>query len=97
MRFFTKKTFFSLNHLQSTIGVRLTGGGQTEMIDSKGAFILMNIEDRRLGLDRRQFSYSSHIPERRCGMDRRSDIDRRNDLDRRNDKDRRNGIGAEAA
>ena len=26
---------------------------------------------RRSGLDRRQFTYTAHIPERRCGRDRR--------------------------
>ena len=33
--------------------------------------------DRRSGIDRRKFSYSEHIPERRYGKDRRSGIDRR--------------------
>jgi len=32
---------------------------------------------RRLGIDRRQFSYTSHIPERRSGKERRSGNDRR--------------------
>jgi len=32
---------------------------------------------RRLGADRRQFSYDAHIPERRSGKDRRSGFDRR--------------------
>ena len=34
--------------------------------------------DRRLGGDRRQFTYYIHIPERRSGMGRRSGIDRSN-------------------
>ena len=38
---------------------------------------------RRIGIDRRRFSYSEHIPERRCGEDRRSGIDRRIGVDRR--------------
>jgi hypothetical protein len=33
--------------------------------------------NRRLGLDRRVFSYFSHIPERRGGKERRSGEDRR--------------------
>jgi hypothetical protein len=33
---------------------------------------------RRSGIDRRQFSYSEHIPERRDDKDRRSGVDRRN-------------------
>ncbi|MBW2603874.1 MAG: helix-turn-helix transcriptional regulator [Deltaproteobacteria bacterium] len=32
---------------------------------------------KRLGLDRRQFSYDKYIPERRSGKDRRSELDRR--------------------
>jgi len=31
----------------------------------------------RLGVDRRQFSYFTHIPERRSGKERRSGLDRR--------------------
>ena len=34
---------------------------------------------RRSGIDRRQFSYSIHIPEARKGSDRRQDADRRSD------------------
>ena len=36
---------------------------------------------RRLGLDRRRFSYTYHIPERRSGRDRRSIKERRGELD----------------
>jgi len=32
---------------------------------------------RRLGIERRQFSYTQHIPERRSGKDRRLGNDRR--------------------
>jgi hypothetical protein len=32
---------------------------------------------RRKKLDRRQFAYTVHIPERRCGIDRRDGKDRR--------------------
>ena len=32
---------------------------------------------RRLNIERRQFSYDTHIPERRSGNDRRSGLDRR--------------------
>ena len=32
---------------------------------------------RRSGIDRRQFSYTAHIPERRSGRERRSGFDRR--------------------
>ena len=33
---------------------------------------------RRFEIERRQFSFTIHIPERRCGKDRRCDADRRN-------------------
>jgi hypothetical protein len=32
---------------------------------------------RRLGIDRRQFTYTMHFPERRSGKERRSGLDRR--------------------
>jgi len=44
---------------------------------------------RRVGFERRHFSYSEHIPERRCGEDRRSGVDRRLGVDRRSGMDRR--------
>lgn len=47
---------------------------------------------RRSSIDRRRFSYSGHIPERRSGEDRRIDLDRRMGIDRRCDPDRRSGI-----
>ena len=39
--------------------------------------ILNDNGGRRLGDDRRIYSYNGHIPERRTGKDRRSGIDRR--------------------
>jgi len=39
--------------------------------------ILHDNGGRRSGIDRHQFSYNSHIPERRSGKDRRSGLDRR--------------------
>ncbi len=35
-------------------------------------------EDRRLGIDRRRFSYNAHIPERRSGAERRFSTENRN-------------------
>ena len=32
---------------------------------------------RRSGVERRQFSYFAHVPERRSGKDRRNGLDRR--------------------
>ena len=39
--------------------------------------ILPDNGGRRSGTDRREFSYTSHIPERRSGKERRSGLDRR--------------------
>lgn len=44
---------------------------------------------RRLGIDRRQFLYTSYIPNRRMDEDRRSGNDRRTGLDRRSIIERR--------
>ena len=33
--------------------------------------------ERRSGIERRQFSYTQHIPELRSGKDRRNGLDRR--------------------
>ena len=44
---------------------------------------------RRSGIDRRQFSYTEHIPARRSSNERRSSLDRRSKIDRRNVLDRR--------
>jgi len=41
------------------------------MTDSKEALDWMTKTDRRSGRERRQFSYTVYIPERRCGTDRR--------------------------
>ena len=43
----------------------------------------------RSGIDRRQFSYSYHIPERRSGKDRRRGFDRRYGFSRRSGMERR--------
>jgi len=50
---------------------------------------------RRSGIERRRFQYTSHIPERRSGLDRRSGIDRRT-LERRQGADRRAGFVSSA-
>lgn len=38
---------------------------------------IMDNGGRRTGVDRRRYSYSGHIPERRIGADRRTQQDRR--------------------
>jgi hypothetical protein len=58
-------------------------------------FFLSDRGGRRLGIDRRSFSYTLHIPERRSGRERRSRKDRRGELDhsmifkRRKEEERR--------
>ncbi len=42
--------------------------------------------------ERRRFSYTSHIPERRSQRDRRTGMDRRSGLERRSGIDRRSGV-----
>ncbi len=54
--------------------------------EKKVVFSLSTCPDRRSGVERRQFSYDSYIPERRCGQDRRSSLDSRSDFDRRKSK-----------
>lgn len=44
---------------------------------------------RRSGVDRRQYSYSSHIPERRSDEDRRDGEDRRENINKKKEKERR--------
>ena len=41
------------------------------------ASFIRNNGGKRLGLDRREYSYDMHIPECRSGNDRRSELDRR--------------------
>jgi DNA-binding XRE family transcriptional regulator len=59
-----RKIITALEHLNS---------GENKVITS----FLRDNGSRRLGLDRRQFSYDKHIPERRSGNDRRSGLERR--------------------
>ena len=57
-----------------------------------GDFADVNPKDnggRRSGIDRRHFSYSTHIPERRERPERRSGLDRRICADRRSGIERR--------
>ena len=68
--------------------------GRKEWYDVNTTEVIFNLRDnggRRLGIERRQFSYSDHIPERRCSVNRRSEKDRRNNIDRRSGSERRIG------
>jgi hypothetical protein len=53
------------------------------------AIALMDNGGRRFATDRRQFSYTGYLPERRTGEDRRVSLDRRDGIDQRSSKDRR--------
>jgi hypothetical protein len=55
-------------------------------------FNLRDNGGRRSGIDRRHFSYTTHIPERRRGSEWRWADDRRNCEDRRCGDDRRSGV-----
>lgn len=50
---------------------------KTERKESVGEFNIIDNGGRRKNGDRRTFSYTVHIPERRCGTDRRTGKDRR--------------------
>ena len=52
----------------------------SELIDNGG---------RRIGVKRREFSYTNHLPNGRSEKDRRSGADRRSGLERRQGTDRR--------
>jgi hypothetical protein len=53
-----------------------------ELIDNGG---------RRIGVKRREFSYTNHLPNGRTKKERRNGVDRRSGFERRKDKDRRSG------
>ena len=64
--------------------------------DVEESFVTARLPDnggRRSGIDRRRFSYTGHIPERRAESDRRSGLDRRSVFDRRSGLDRRSAYG----
>ena len=79
-------------------------GNQMHIRSSMSPF-LRDKGGRRLGVERRQFSYDHHTPERRSGQDRRSGKDRRSGEvtktkmaeDKRKGKDRRNSLERRAA
>ena len=50
--------------------------GQGHTLSMGGVRKAEIMKDRRSGIDRRVFSYTAHIPERRSGLDRRSGQDR---------------------
>jgi len=59
--------------------------------DAQVVFNLRDKGGRRIGLERRRFSYDGYIPERRLQADRRTGVERRMGLERRGGGDRREG------
>jgi hypothetical protein len=51
------------------------------MTNSQGILNFMATVDRRSGKDRRQFSYTAYIPERRSGTDRRKGKNEKSSFD----------------
>ena len=64
-------------------------GNRSELSMLNGNSIASDNGGRRSGADRRQFSYSYHMPERRSGADRRSGSDRRKCCDKQLSDERR--------
>jgi hypothetical protein len=58
--------------------------------------VLKDNGGRRLDIDRRQFSYTNYIPDRRLCENRRVCIDRRNDMDQRSCMERRSSLDRRA-
>jgi hypothetical protein len=61
------------------------------MGNSKIEYNLTETGGRRLGMERRSFSYDLHLPERRDGQARRIGKDRRSGKDLRDGTERRSG------
>ncbi len=53
---------------------------QVAVKETKVVFYFSDNGGRRSGVDRRQFAYDVHVPERRSGLERRSGMDRRNGI-----------------
>ncbi len=63
--------------------------GFIEVNSTQNTSEILDNGGRRTGIDRRYYSYSGHIPERRCGFDRRKLDDRRQSAQKRQDLERR--------
>ena len=50
--------------------------------------LIEGTEENRVGLERRQYSYTAHIPERRSGRDRRNSLEQKKTINRKRKKDR---------
>lgn len=67
----------------------MTNKGHVVPSDVNSASEIGDNGGRRAEIDRRQFSYDGHIPERRQRSGRRIGLDRRNGIERRCGTDRR--------
>jgi hypothetical protein len=59
------------------------------MNSQKNDEVIKDNEESRTGIERRQFSYTAYIPERRSGKERRNWVERRNAINRMQRYDRR--------
>ena len=55
----------------------------------KNGEVIDGRKESRTGIERRQFSYTAHIPERRSGRDRRKSLERKKAIHRMRRPDRR--------
>jgi len=76
--------FIIFNHAQFNLRLRVE-----VMNFRKNDEVIKDNGESRIGLERRQFSYTAHIPERRSGRDRRKSLERRNAIHRMRRPDRR--------
>ncbi len=67
--------------------------GVLSVVNAPTNAVLTDNGGRRSGIDRRQFTYSSYIPERRQGGDRRKEGDRRKRKQRFDGSDQRIASG----
>jgi hypothetical protein len=71
--------------------------GRVRVTEVQSVAVTWDNGGRRSGIDRRKFTYSDHIPERRLGKERRSGLDRRTGTDRRFSNERRLRVERRAA
>ena len=69
-----KLTIQSISIYETTMADTIS---KVDVADSEGQTIIKENSGRRIGVDRRSFSYSLHIPERRSHDDRRKPDNRR--------------------
>jgi hypothetical protein len=71
---FRKRPFAPLDTHLASASVLIMGKNENDILEQ---LVILDNGGRRSGGDRRNYSYTLHIPERRSGKDRRSGTDRR--------------------